>query len=126
MTLKDMGALLVKGTSVSDIKELQELSKTHPDIVEIAKTGTSLQDIKELISLSEAEGSQAGEASQGGTGESDQTPPDFKQMYEEQLKKSEELEKKVSEIQKKNAGEDISGKKTDEEDILLDILKNSL
>ena len=122
MNFTDMAALAVKGMSISDIKELKDLSKTNPEVIEIAKTGTTLQDIKELVSLSEAEEENSGEASQGETGESHQTPPDFEKMYKEQLQKTEELEKKVSEIQKDNARKDLSGEEK-HVDAMLDILQ---
>ena len=124
MTLKDMGTLLVKGTSVSDIKELQELSKANPEVIEIAKTGASLQDIKELITLAGPE-PQGNDDPNPEPDESDRTP-DYKKLYEDEQQKSKELEQKVLDIQKENSRKDNSGNQPKDEDILLDILKNSL
>ena len=124
MTLKDMGTLLVKGTSVSDIKELQELSKANPEVIEIAKTGASLQDIKELVTLAGSE-PQGNDDPNQEPDESDRTP-DYKKLYEDEQQKSKELEQKVLDIQKENSRKDNSGNQPKDEDILLDILKNSL
>lgn len=122
MTFKEIASLAIAGVSVGDIKELGEMAKTNPEVIEIAKTGAKLSDIKDLISLAGPE-----EASkEGPSPEEDKRDPapDYQKLYEESQKKLEELSKTVSKIQSDNAAKDISDKDTQESDIFMDILNS--
>ena len=119
MKFSEMISLAVSGYSAGDIKELAEMQKENPEVVKLAKTGAKMSDIKELLTLADAEETPAKSADQE-QGESVPTP-DYHKMYEDQKKELEALKSTVSEIQKKNASEDISGKAS-EKDPLADFL----
>lgn len=107
MKIGDIIKLSLGGYDTTSIKELGELSKTSPEVVELAKTGKSLGDIKALIELADSEETPGNSADQE-KGESDPTP-DYQKLYEDQKAELDKLKNTVSEIQKENAGKDISG-----------------
>lgn len=125
MKFTDSAALLIKGYTLDEIKEINELSKTNPEVIEVSKTGAKLTDIKTLLSLADAEDN-SGEAPGPDTGNNDQTadPPDYRKLLEEEKKKTAELEQKVSDIQKENNRRDLSGKQQEEPDIFEDIMSS--
>ena len=106
MKIGDIIKLSLGGYDTQSIKELGELSKESPEIVDLAKTGKKLPEIKELLSMVDAEETPAKNTAPE-PDESDPTP-DYKKMYEEQKTKVEELAATVSKIQHDNAGKDIS------------------
>lgn len=113
MKIGEMIGLAVSGYTASDIKELAELQKENPDIIKLTKTGAKLSDIKDLLAMADAEETPANNADQE-PHESDETP-DYRKMYEDQKAELEKLKSTVSEIQKRNASEDISGSAADKD-----------
>lgn len=117
--------LITLGYKPADLKELNELSKDNPDVLQIALTGSNLTDVKDYLSLiSDEEGTEtpsAPESEKPKTPESEETP-DYKSMYEELKKKSDAQQEKIKEIQSNNQRQDQSGKKPSDEDILKDIV----
>lgn len=113
MNIKDIAALMTGGRSVADIKELAELEKKTPEVIEMAKAGTSIKDIKDMIDLANI-GQEDPKEPKAEQGESDPTPPDqnidYAAMYEESKKKVDELEATVKQIQKDNAAQNLAGK----------------
>ena len=107
MKIGEMIGLAVSGYTASDIKELAELQKENPDIIKLTKTGAKMSDIKDLLAIADAEETPANNAGQE-PHESDETP-DYRKMYEDQKAELEKLKSTVSEIQRRNASEDISG-----------------
>lgn len=119
MKIGEMIGLAVSGYTASDIKELAELQKENPEIIKLTKTGAKLSDIKDLLAMADSEETPENNAGQE-PHESDETP-DYRKMYEDQKAELEKLERTVSEIQRKNASEDISGS-ADEKDPLADFM----
>ena len=107
MKIGDIIKLSLGGYDTQSIKELGELSKTSPEVVELAKTGKSLGDIKALMELADSEETPGNSADQE-QDKSDPTP-DYQKLYEDQKAELDKLKNIVSEIQKENAGKDISG-----------------
>lgn len=107
MKIGDIIKLSLGGYDTQSIKELGELSKTSPEVVELAKTGKSLGDIKALMELADSEETPGNSAGQE-QDKSDPTP-DYQKLYEDQKAELDKLKNTVSEIQKENAGKDISG-----------------
>lgn len=107
MKIGDIIKLSLGGYDTASIKELGELSKTSPEVVELAKTGKSLGDIKALMELADSEETPGNSAGQE-QDKSDPTP-DYQKLYEDQKAELDKLKSTVSEIQKENAGKDISG-----------------
>lgn len=107
MKIGDIIKLSLGGYDTASIKELGELSKTSPEVVELAKTGKSLGDIKALMELADSE------ETPGNSADQEQAPkeptPDYQKLYEDQKAEIDRLKKTVSEIQHDNAGKDISG-----------------
>lgn len=107
MKIGDIIKLSLGGYDTQSIKELGELSKSSPEVVELAKTGKSLGDIKALMELADSEETPGNSADQE-QDKSDPTP-DYQKLYEDQKAELDKLKNTVSEIQKENAGKDISG-----------------
>ena len=107
MKIGDIIKLSLGGYDTQSIKELGELSKTSPEVVELAKTGKSLGDIKALMELADSDDNSGNSADQEPAPE--EPTPDYKKMYEDQKAEIDKLKKTVSEIQTENAGKDISG-----------------
>lgn len=118
MTLKNISVLLTQGYTPKDIKEISDMSKDNPSIIELAKNTTNLEDLRALSEIVEEDTTGAektppeGESSHTGkgqeAGESDPTP-DFKDLYEKSQKEIEELKGKVEKMQSDNARRDNSG-----------------
>ena len=106
MKFSEMVGLAVSGYSAGDIKELAEMQKENPDIIKLTKSGAKLSEIKDLLSMADAEETPAKSAGPEPC-ESDKTP-DYQKMYEEQKDEIEKLRTTVSEIQKKNASQEIT------------------
>ena len=106
MKIGEMISLAVSGYSASDIKELAEMQKENPDIIKLTKTGAKMSDIKDLLAMADSEETPENNAGQE-PDKSDPTP-DYRKMYEDQKAELEKLKSTVSEIQNKNASEDIS------------------
>lgn len=119
MKIGEMIGLAVSGYTASDIKELAEMQKENPDIIKLTKTGAKMSDIKDLLAMADSEETPENNAGQE-PDKSDPTP-DYRKMYEDQKAELEKLERTVSEIQKKNASEDISGS-ADGKDPLADFM----
>lgn len=113
MKISEMIGLAVSGYTASDIKELAEMQKENPDIIKLTKSGAKLSEIKDLMAMADAEEAPAKSAGPEQT-ESVSTP-DYKKMYEDQKAEIEKLKGTVSDIQKKNASEDISGSAADKD-----------
>lgn len=107
MKIGDTIKLALGGYDTASIKELGEISKTLPEVIELAKTGKSLGDIKALMELADSEETPGNSADQE-QDKSDPTP-DYRKLYEDQKAELDKLKNTVSEIQKANAGKDISG-----------------
>lgn len=107
MKIGDIIKLSLGGYDTQSIKELGEISKTSPEVIELAKTGKSLGDIKALMELADSE------ETPGNSADQEQAPkeptPDYQKLYEDQKAELDKLKNTVSEIQKENAGKDISG-----------------
>lgn len=113
MKIGEMIGLAVSGYSASDIKELAEMQKENPDIIKLTKTGAKMSDIKDLLAMADSEETPENNAGQE-PDKSDPTP-DYRRMYEDQKAELDKLKNTVSEIQKKNASEDISGSAADKD-----------
>lgn len=113
MKISEMVSLAVSGYSAGDIKELAEMQKENPDIIKLTKSGAKLSEIKDLMAMADAEEAPAKSAGPEQT-ESESTP-DYKKMYEDQKAEIEKLKGTVSDIQRKNASEDISGSAADKD-----------
>ena len=126
MTIKDTLTLVTAGYTAKDIKELHELAKDKPDLIEIAKTGTKLEDLKSLLELTNSDESETEGKIDAKDGESDRDTVDYKKLYDEQSKQLEDLKKTVSEIQDKKSREDISGGEKDDSDIFAEIMSDCI
>jgi len=113
MKFSEMVGLAVSGYSAGDIKELAEMQKENPDVIKFTKSGAKLSEIKDLMAMADAEETPAKSAGQE-PGESVPTP-DYQKLYEDQKAEIEKLKGTVSDIQKKNASEDISGSAADKD-----------
>lgn len=121
MNIKNMISLVSSGYSVADIKEINELAKAQPEIMDLTKTGTKLSDIKELLTLAE-EGEQPDNNADRDTGESDRAT-DAEKVIKEQEQTIENLKNTVKEIQKENARKEVPPQ--EEADIFASILEST-
>lgn len=126
MKITEIASLVTKGFSVSDIKELAEMSATTPEVLEMAKTGAKVSDIKDLIALADSGKDEPGTIPPDPEQEKDPSTPDLKTQIENLQKENSELKATVSKIQKENARMDHSGdnKPIDPMDTLADIFKD--
>ena len=113
MNVGDIIKLSLGGYDTQALKELREIAKGSPEVVDLAKTGKKLPEIKELLSMADSDENTGKSAGQD-AGESDQNT-DYKKLYEEQKTKIEELTATVSKIQHDNAGKDISSPKEEKD-----------
>lgn len=113
MKISEMVGLAVSGYSAGDIKELAEMQKENPDIIKLTKSGAKLSEIKDLLAMADSEETPENNAGQE-PDKSDPTP-DYRKMYEDQKAELEKLKGTVSDIQRKNASEDISGSAADKD-----------
>lgn len=126
MKITEIASLLGKGYSVTDIKELAEISATTPEVLEMAKTGAKVSDLKDLIALADSGKDEPGTTPPDPEQKKDPSTPDLKTQIETLQKENSELKATVGKIQKENAAKDNSGgnKPADPEDILADIMKS--
>ena len=115
--------LITLGYKAADLKELNELSKEKPEALQIALSGSNLSDTKDYLSLISDEEGTKPEPEVKEPPES-VTEPDYKSMYEELKKKSDEQEEQIKQIQNQNQRQDQSGNKPTDEDILKDIVSS--
>lgn len=126
MKLTEMASLLGKGYKVEDLKELATIAATTPEALEMAKTGAKVSDIKDLIAMADAGEDKTGTTPPDPEQGKDDPTPDYKQLYDNLKKKSEELEAQVSKLQEDNTRKNTDGGNVqkDPEDILADIMKD--
>ena len=126
MKITEIASLVTKGFSVSDIKELAEMSATTPEVLEMAKTGAKVSDIKDLVALADSGKDEPGTPSPDPEQKKDPSTPDLEAQIENLQKENSELKATVSKIQKENARQDHSGdnKPIDPMDTLAEIFKD--
>lgn len=127
MKITEIASLIGKGYKVEEVKELATIAATTPEALEMAKAGAKVADIKELISMADAGDDKKPDANTPDpeTGKRDPTP-DYKQLYDELKKESEELKATVSKLQNNNTRKNNEGNEEQKkpEDILADIMKD--
>lgn len=121
MNFAEVVKLSTNGYKVAEINELKGITKEKPEALTLALNGNSLSDVKELISLTDGEEVKITEPPAADPGKSD-PEPDYKNLYEELKKKSEDQEKTIKEIQKQNQTTPGPAPRS-EEDELSDIVK---
>ena len=127
MKITEIASLIGKGYKVEEVKELATIAATTPEALEMAKAGAKVADIKELISMADAGDDKKPDVTSPDpeTGKNDPTP-DYKQLYDELKKESEELKATVSKLQNDNTRKNNEGNDDQKkpEDVLADIMKD--
>ena len=121
MNAAELVKLSLAGYKAAEIKELKGMEKETPEALTLALNGNSLTDVKELLTLTATEDGTKPEVVTADRGKRD-PEPDYKSMYEELKKKSDDLENTIKEIQNKNQstpGPDLPS----EEDQIAEIVK---
>lgn len=101
MNIAEIVKLSTNGYKVSEINELKAMTKDSPEALTLALNGNSFTDVKELLSLTDPAD---GEKPEGPAADQDKRDPepDYKSLYEELKKKSDDLETTIKEIQTEN------------------------
>ena len=119
MKLTDLIKLSTSGYSVADIRELAEMSKDHPEIMQLADGKHPLNEVKELMALA-SEDEPVKEAV-ADTAENEQTAP----QEDPKQKEVDELKAKLAEAQQANTRKEIAQSQQETpEDILADICRS--
>lgn len=101
MKFTEIVKLATNGYKTAEIDELKALAIDNPEVLTLALNGNSLSDVKELLTLTDSEEGPKPEEPAADPGEKD-PEPDYKSLYEELKKKSEDQEATIKEIQLKN------------------------
>ena len=120
MTITEILKLSASGYKVSEINELKGIVKDNPDALQLALNGNSFSDVKELLTLADSEDGTKPEEPKPESGERD-PEPDYKSMYEELKKKSDDMESTIKKIQEDNARKPGTPLPS-EEDVLTEIV----
>lgn len=102
MNIAEVVKLSANGYKVSEINELKGIAKDNPDALQLALNGNSFSDVKELLTLADSEDGTKPEEPKPDAGKRD-SEPDYKSMYEELKKKSDDMESTIKKIQEDNA-----------------------
>lgn len=113
MKMTDALALALKGCSAEEIKEIKELEKTSPEVLELAKSGQKLSDIKSIMALADPDDGAGNNAGQD-TGEK---VPDADTEKDKIEKENAELKDTVKQLQNEMFRKDLSGNEPKEKTI---------
>lgn len=119
MKLTELIKLSTSGYSVADIRELSEMSKENPEIMQLADGKHTLAEVKEIIAL--ASDDEPVKEKAADAAESEQTA----QQEDPKQKEVEELKAKLAEAQQANTRKEIrQSQSIDPEVILADIFES--
>ena len=119
MKLTELIKLSTSGYSVADIRELSEMSKENPEIMQLADGKHTLTEVKEIISL--ASDDEPVKEKAADAAESEQTA----QQEDPKQKEVDELKAKLAEAQQANTRKEIKQSQSiDPEVILADIFES--
>ena len=105
MKTADILKLFGAGYKPAEIRELSELEKTSPEAVQFAAQGAKLDEVRDLLSLVASEdGTEPEEVAESPAESVPET--DYKALYEELKKKTEDQARALRAIQEKNARKD--------------------
>lgn len=113
MKMTDALALALKGCSAEEIKEIKELEKTSPEVLELAKSGQKLSDIKSIMALADPDDGAGDNAGQD-TGERVPEADPEKVKIE---KENAELKDTIKQLQSDIFRKDLSGSEPKEKTI---------
>ena len=113
MKMTDALSLALKGCSAEEIKEIKELEKSNPEVLELAKSGQKLSDIKTIMALADPDDGAGDNAGQD-TGE---RVPDADPDKDKLSKENAELKDTVKQLQNEMFRKDLSGSEPKEKTI---------
>lgn len=125
MKTADILKLFGAGYKPAEIRELSELEKTSPEAVQFAAQGAKLDEVRELLSLVTSEDGEAPEEVVESPAESE-PETDYKALYEDLKKKTEDQARALKASQERNARRDNSDSDPARqvEDVLSDIVSS--
>ena len=107
MNAADVLKLFSAGYKPAEIRELSELEKTAPEAMQFAAQGAKLDEVRDLLSLVAPEDGTEPEGVAESPAESE-PETDYKALYEELKKKTQDQAKALKAIQEQNARKDNS------------------
>ena len=115
MKIGEMLSLIGAGYSAENVREIGSMAKDKPEVIELAKSVKSMDELHGLLEL-ESDGSEQNPPTPQPAPDpapKGQDPVDYAKLYEDEKKRTEELNKKLKEAQSANINRDNSGNVTD-------------